>query len=114
MGDRIKHRYVGKMAPTGEMWCEICEFPHKKLKHKEINESKGKAEIMQLSPIMRKYVVGLMTHHGRDLTKCEECSEPIAKGKFEIHHTKYEGAAYKDLRIVCKKCNVKTSNRLLS
>lgn len=41
----------------------------------------------------------------RDFTKCELCGAAIPDGKFDLHHTKYEGAGYKDMLIVCKKCN---------
>lgn len=53
----------------------------------------------------RKIIVALMEQHGRDFTQCELCPAKIPEGKFDIHHTKYEGATFWDLRIVCKKCN---------
>lgn len=56
---------------------------------------------------IREYVVFLMEQEGRitDNTICEYCLEPCPGNKWEIHHTKYEGATYYDLMVVCRKCN---------
>jgi len=55
-----------------------------------------------------------MKRDGRDFNQCELCPVYIPDGKYEIHHTKYEGATYYDLRIVCSSCNHKPENCLLS
>jgi hypothetical protein len=67
----------------------------------------------QLSHI-RPYVIAMMKAEGRDFGRCELGGEPIPPGKFDIHHTKYEGATYADLRIVCRSCNHRPENVLLS
>lgn len=66
-----------------------------------VNNSK----LHHLSAIMRSIVVSMMTEEGRNFGACEQCSEPIPKGKWELHHTKYEGATYYDLQIICRSCN---------
>lgn len=60
------------------------------------------------------YVIALMEQEGRDFFICELCDTDIPEGEFEIHHTKYEGATYYDLRIVCRRCNRLPENRLLA
>jgi hypothetical protein len=72
----------------------------------------GNAKYNQIDNL-RPHILFLMEQEGRDFTKCELCSSDIADGEFEIHHTKYEGATYKDLRIVCRSCNRKADNLLL-
>jgi hypothetical protein len=67
----------------------------------------------QLSHI-RPYVIALMEREGRDFNKCELGGEYIHDEEYEIHHTKYEGAIYRDLRIVCRSCNQKAENKLLN
>lgn len=62
---------------------------------------------------IRPYVLALMRQEGRDFTTCELCSNAIPKGRYDIHHTKYDGATYKDLRIVCRSCNTLKENKLL-
>lgn len=63
---------------------------------------------------LRPYILHLMTKEGRDFTQCELCPASIPEGEYEIHHTKYEGATYYDLRIVCSPCNHKPENLLLA
>ena len=56
----------------------------------------------QLKPLIE----AMMKSEGRIVgedTLCELC-EGIAM-PYEIHHTKYEGATYYDLRVVCRSCN---------
>lgn len=60
--------------------------------------------IHHLTSEMRSYVLALMERDKRDFTTCEYCYKPT-NGKWEIHHTKYEGATYYDLMIVCRSCN---------
>lgn len=59
---------------------------------------------------VRPYVIALMQAEGRDFSVCEQCLEAIPNGKYDIHHTKYEGATYYDLEIVCRSCNLKAKN----
>ena len=73
----------------------------------------GKSHDNQIEHL-RPYILSLMRQEGRDFTRCELGGEKIAEGEFEIHHTKYEGATYHDLRIVCRPCNRKTENVLLA
>ena len=53
---------------------------------------------------LRPYIIALMRQDKRNFRACELCAKPT-KGNYEIHHTKYEGATYKDLLIVCRSCN---------
>lgn len=62
---------------------------------------------------LRWIILAMMKREGRDFTKCELCGDPIPKGKHQIHHTKYDGATYYDLRIVDAKCNMASQNRNL-
>lgn len=70
----------------------------------------GNSEQYGLSRQMKDYVVLLMEQDGRNFDKCEQCFINIPKGKYQIHHTKYEGATYYDLQIVCNNCNHKSEN----
>lgn len=56
---------------------------------------------------MRPYIVHMLEQEGRisDYMACEECLKPIDGNKWEIHHTKYAGATYYDLLVVCLSCN---------
>lgn len=56
---------------------------------------------------LRPYIVALMTDEGRitDQSICEYCLELIPDNKWEIHHTKYQGATYQDLLLICRSCN---------
>lgn len=60
---------------------------------------------------MRTLVQNMMRRDGRDFSKCEMCGGEIKEGKAELHHTKYKGATYYDLLIVCHKCNTQPENR---
>lgn len=62
---------------------------------------------------LRPYILYLMEREGRDFTTCELCGDDIEDGRFIIHHTRYEGATYYDLRIVCASCDKQPENRLL-
>jgi hypothetical protein len=62
---------------------------------------------------LRPYILFLMRKEGRDFSRCELGNERIENGQYEIHHTKYDGATYYDLRIVCRSCNRKPENCLL-
>lgn len=62
---------------------------------------------------LRWIIRAMMKQEGRDFTQCELCPAKIPQGKHNIHHTKYEGATYYDLRIVCAKCNNAPENRYL-
>lgn len=63
---------------------------------------------------LRVIIIALMAEQGRDFNRCELCDIHIPKGRFDIHHTKYTGATYHDLRIVCRRCNTSPLNRYLS
>ena len=54
---------------------------------------------------LRPYVIALMKREGRDFTICELCKSDSPENRYDIHHTRYDGATYYDLRIVCRKCN---------
>jgi 5-methylcytosine-specific restriction endonuclease McrA len=54
---------------------------------------------------LRPYILALMEDEGRDFNTCEYCGKHIPDNHFEIHHTRYEGATYYDLMIVCRSCN---------
>lgn len=63
---------------------------------------------------LRAIIISLMTSEGRDFATCELCGAGIPKGRFDIHHVRYDGATYSDLRIVCRACNTAPINRYLS
>jgi hypothetical protein len=50
-------------------------------------------------------ILAMMRREGRDFGHCELCGDPIPAGKHQIHHTRYDGATYYDLKIVDAKCN---------
>jgi hypothetical protein len=54
---------------------------------------------------LRWIIIAMMKREGRNFRKCEVGGEAIPPGKFNIHHEKYEGATYRDLKIACAKCN---------
>lgn len=58
-------------------------------------------------------IIAMMKRDGRNFAKCELCPAAIPAGEFELHHTKYEGTTYFDLRIACSSCNHKPENCLL-
>lgn len=62
---------------------------------------------------LRPIIIAMMKREGRSLKVCEVGNHPI-KGRFELHHTRYESATYKDLRIACSKCNHAPENVLLT
>jgi len=62
---------------------------------------------------MRIIVAAKLKQDGRDFSKCELCGDPISEGKHQLHHTKYEGATYRDIKIVCASCNQRPENKLL-
>lgn len=73
---------------------------------------KGKSLDFQLGHL-REIVIELLRQQHRLFDKCEICNDPIPKGKFDLHHTKYEGATINDLLIVCRACNVSQQNKFL-
>lgn len=73
----------------------------------------GKSVENQLSHL-RPYIIAMMEQEGRDFEQCELCPARIPPGKFQLHHTRYDGATYKDIKIVCRSCNQKAENKLLN
>jgi hypothetical protein len=71
---------------------------------------KGKSKEYQLEANFRHTIVTLMRQEGRHFSKCEICGGDIPTGEYQIHHTKYDGATYQDLLIVCRLCNVAREN----
>lgn len=67
----------------------------------------------RLHSTFRELIIAMMKRDGRNFAQCELCHAKIPKGKFQLHHTKYEGATYYDLRIVCGKCNLSKENCFL-
>ncbi len=65
---------------------------------------------------IRPLVVQLMMEEGRitDETICELCFEAVPNNRYDIHHTRYEGATYFDLLVVCRSCNLKKENIYLT
>lgn len=59
---------------------------------------------------IRKYLIATLEHQGRDFGVCELCDSLIPPKKFVLHHTKYDGATIKDIRIACQKCNLLPEN----
>jgi hypothetical protein len=72
----------------------------------------GKAAYNQIENL-RPYILFLMEQEGRDFEQCELCPNRIQPDEYEIHHSRYDGATYYDLRIVCTSCNRKVENLLL-
>ena len=66
-----------------------------------------------MSRQFREIILILMRNEGRNFDVCELCGGPT-EGKPDIHHEKYEGAKYEDLKIACKKCNHAPKNVGLS
>jgi hypothetical protein len=97
-----KHRHV-----SGTEYCEQCECEHPRLR------KRGRSEAFGITSI-KPYVISLMEKEGRDFHICEDCGDFIPDGEFILHHAKYEGATYKDLKILCRTCNVQPHNRGLS
>lgn len=62
---------------------------------------------------LKPLILAMLKNDGRDFTKCEFCGTDIPKGKYIVHHTKYDGATYHDLRIICFKCDKQPENRNL-
>lgn len=75
--------------------------------------AEGKSRENQIAHL-RPYILFLMRREGRDFSTCELGGEGIPDDEFEIDHTKYEGATYYDLRIVCRSCNKRRENILLA
>jgi hypothetical protein len=67
------------------------------------------SKTFELSYYMRLLVRAMMKRDGRNFKVCELCRKPIT-GKFDLHHTKYEGATYRDLLIVHRRCNLLPEN----
>jgi hypothetical protein len=72
----------------------------------------GKSVEHQLKQ-MRHLVVCVLQQQGRDFSKCELCAADIPDGKYDLHHTKYEGATIRDVAIVCRACNLSRQNKFL-
>ena len=66
----------------------------------------------RMSRQFREIILTMMRQEGRDFTQCELCPATIT-GTPNMHHTKYEGATYADLKLVCTKCNTAPENRFL-
>lgn len=73
---------------------------------------KGKSKENQLAN-MRVIVIAVLKEQGRDFSMCELCRTFIPSGKYQLHHTKYDGATIKDLKIVCQQCNLLPENQYL-
>lgn len=75
---------------------------------------RGKSTEHRLAPgAFRDAVIFTLKQQGREFDKCEWCGEPFKDGKYQLHHTKYEGATIDDLMIVCQPCNLIPQNRFL-
>lgn len=61
----------------------------------------------------RDIVVHTLKLMGRRFDRCEWCDKKLKDGKWQLHHTKYEGATIDDLMIVCQQCNLIPANRFL-
>ena len=60
----------------------------------------------KIEPVIMVLIKEMMRRDGRDFGWCELGFHRI-EGNFDIHHEKYEGATYYDLRISCRSCNCK-------
>jgi hypothetical protein len=73
----------------------------------------AKSKAFELTYYLRLIIRAMFKRDGRNFRICELCGGPIPFGRFQLHHTKYDGATYYDLRIVCRKCNNAPLNRNL-
>lgn len=106
---RVNHRYKNEILVLGMPYCVECNSYHERLRKRT---HQGNSFDNNLN-YLRKYILALMIREGRDLTVCEVCGKPIT-GRMVIHHEKYEGATYYDLKIACQSCNTKPENQLLA
>lgn len=65
--------------------------------------------VYKLEKWFREIIIAMMKRDGRDFTFCEVGKHRI-KGRFDLHHMKYEGATYYDLQVSCRKCNTAPEN----
>ena len=65
------------------------------------------SQLHKIDNRMRPLIIEIMRRDGRDFGYCELGSHKIEGGRFDLHHTKYEGATYYDLLIACRRCNCK-------
>jgi hypothetical protein len=61
---------------------------------------------------MLEILRNLFVMEGRDLHVCELCGER-QETYCIIHHTKYLGATFRDLMLVCQRCNLQPDNKHL-
>ena len=73
-----------------------------------------KSKVFGLSEEMKIIVRAMMKREGRSFQYCEVGKHPIEGKKGDIHHEKYEGATYRDLKIACRKCNNAPENKGLA
>lgn len=79
----------------------------------KITREQYRDEFSTLTRDMKALIHAMMKREGRDFAYCEVGNHAITNGKFDLHHTKYEGATYYDLQISCRKCNLQAENKLL-
>jgi hypothetical protein len=74
----------------------------------------GKSREHQIGDgIFRDIVIQCLKMQGRKFTHCEWCGKEFLYGKWQLHHTKYEGCTIDDLMIICQQCNLIPANRFL-
>ena len=82
---------------------------------KGMNKRGGVSTLNKLDNL-RPVVITMLINEGRlddsDSAVCELCLEWATP--YEIHHTKYDGATYYDLLVVCRSCNRLEENSYLA
>ena len=67
-------------------------------------------ELRDDSASIKQYILAIFRKQGKNFNKCQLCKKEIKNGRFELHHTKYEKATIKNIKIVCHRCNTHPMN----
>lgn len=102
----------GCSGNAGERECRVANCIVRDINFNPDIMNTPKSIAHRLSRQMREIVLTMMRKEGRDFTRCQLCPARIT-GAPDIHHTKYDGATYYDLLLVCRKCNSASENRYL-
>lgn len=60
------------------------------------------------SRLMRLYIKSVFEKQGKNMNICELCGKQTERTV--LHHTKYDNANIKDIKIICYSCNLKKEN----
>lgn len=107
-GERIPE--IAKRFGIGQRGVQYITKPYRPVPNGPARSADGANSIGRH---FRNLLANMMVRDGRNLEECEQCFSEIPEGKYQLHHTKYEGATYYDLQIVCQRCNLQTENLCL-